>query len=86
MARGFTKTFRVDYKETFSHVSKMNTVRVFLSIAMNYNWSMYQMDIKNVFLLRELQEEVYIQIPPGYSQAKKGMACKLHKAIYSLKQ
>ncbi|KAM2986068.1 hypothetical protein FF2_006394 [Malus domestica] len=31
VAKGFTQTFGVDYQETFAHVAKMNTIRVFLS-------------------------------------------------------
>ncbi|KAM1091510.1 hypothetical protein ACFX13_019281 [Malus domestica] len=64
----------------------MNIVRVLLSIAINYGWSLYQMDVKNVFLHGKLQEEVYMQIPQGYSLVKDGMVCKLHNVIYGLKQ
>ncbi|KAM1792893.1 hypothetical protein ACFX12_036703 [Malus domestica] len=64
----------------------MNTVRVLLSVAVNSGWSLYQMDVKNAFLHGELQEEVYMQPPPGYIQAQNGMVCKLHKAIDGLKQ
>ncbi|XP_070660467.1 uncharacterized mitochondrial protein AtMg00810-like [Malus domestica] len=64
----------------------MNTIRVLLSVTVNCGWLLYQMDVKNVFLHGELQEEVYMQIPPSYSPAKDGMVCKLYKAIYGLKQ
>ena len=45
------------------------------------------MDVKNAFLHGDLEEEIYMDIPPSYnatSEAK--IACRLQRALYRLKQ
>ncbi|CAN6725637.1 unnamed protein product [Malus baccata var. baccata] len=51
VARGFTQTYGVDYKETFAPVAKMNTVKVLLSATINNAWPLFQMDVKNAFFM-----------------------------------
>ncbi|KAL0344087.1 UNVERIFIED_CONTAM: Retrovirus-related Pol polyprotein from transposon RE2 [Sesamum angustifolium] len=60
VAKGFTQTYGVDYFETFSPVARLNSIRVLFSLAVNLNWTMYQMDIKNAFLYGDLNETVYM--------------------------
>ncbi|KAL0393252.1 UNVERIFIED_CONTAM: Retrovirus-related Pol polyprotein from transposon RE1 [Sesamum radiatum] len=88
VAKGFTQTYGVDYFETFSPVARLNSIHVLVSLAVNLNWPMYQMDIKNAFLYGDLNETVYMEQPPGYvaQGEKQRMVCKLKKAIYGLKQ
>jgi len=45
------------------------------------------MDVKTVFLNGDLEENVYMDQPMGFSiEGKEHMMCKLKKSIYSLKQ
>ena len=87
VAKGYTQTYGIDYQETFSTVAKLKTVRVLLSLATNLDWPLHQLDVKNAFLHGNLEEEVYMDIPPGYTITLKAkIACRLQRAFYGLKQ
>ena len=86
VAKRYTQTYDVDYSDTFSHVAKMTSVRLFISLAATYHWDLHQLDIKNVFLHGDLQEEAYMKQPPGFvAQKGTGKVCALQKSLYSLK-
>jgi hypothetical protein len=87
VAKGYTQTYGIDYQETFSPVAKLNTIRVLMSLAANLDWPLHQFDVKNAFLHGDLEEEVYMDIPPGYTaNSKSEVVCKLQRALYGLKQ
>ena len=85
VAKGFTQTYGVDYFET-SPVARLNSIRVIISVVVNKDWPMFQLDVKNTFLYSDLQEEVYMEQSSGYVAQVENMVCRLKKAIYGLKQ
>lgn len=66
VAKGFHQHYGVDFEKTFSLVIKPLTVRIILSLAVQFNWPLRQLDVNNAFLHGYLREEVYMVQPLGY--------------------
>jgi hypothetical protein len=85
VARGFQHEQGRDYDETFAPIAHMTTIRTLLTVPSVREWSITQLDVKNVFFNGELREDVYMHPPPGYS-VPEGMVCHLRRSLYGLKQ
>ena len=63
VAKGYSQMHGVDFDETFFPVARFEIVRLFLVLAAQQQWPVYQLDVKSAFLNGELQEEVYVEQP-----------------------
>ena len=65
----------------------IKSIRIVLAIAAHYDYKVWQMDVKTVFLNRNLEEEVYIIQLEGYTSKEfPKKVCRLQRSIYGLKQ
>jgi hypothetical protein len=85
VARGFSQTQGVDYKETFAPVTRLETIRMMFALAVEKDWEIRQVDVKNAYLYGDLDEEIYMAVPEGMD-IPKGKCLRLLKALYGLKQ
>ncbi|KAH9799278.1 hypothetical protein KPL71_000300 [Citrus sinensis] len=87
VAKGYKQEFGVDYKEVFAPVARLETIRLIIALAAQNSWHVFQLDVKSAFLHGELQEEVFIEQPPGYVKlGSEHKVYKLKKALCGLKQ
>jgi len=87
VAKGYTQEEGIDYREIFAPVARLETIRTVVALAAIRRWTIYQLDIKSAFLHGAINEDVYIEQPPGYvSQGREHKVYKLKKALYGLKQ
>ena len=87
VCKGYSQVEGVDFDETFAPVARLETVRMFLAVAAQLNYKIFQMDVKSAFLNGELEEEVYMEQPDGFILGDdENKVCRLKKALYGLKQ
>lgn len=87
VAKGYNQQHGIDFDQTFYPVVKPTTIRLVLSMAVNRDWSIRQLDVKNAFLHGVLNEVVYMKQPPGFHDKNyPDHVCHIHKSIYVLRQ
>jgi len=67
-------------------MAKLTAQCIILAMVAMQNGELRQLDVNNTFLHRDLDEDVYMQLPPGFKQAHPRQVCKLQRSLYRLCQ
>nr|GEU49803.1 retrovirus-related Pol polyprotein from transposon TNT 1-94 [Tanacetum cinerariifolium] len=87
VARGYRQEECIYFEESFAHVVRIKSIRIFIAFDDHINMIVYQIDVKTAFLNGILHEEVYVSQPDGFVDPENpNHVYKLKKALYSLKQ
>nr|GEU35476.1 retrovirus-related Pol polyprotein from transposon TNT 1-94 [Tanacetum cinerariifolium] len=87
VVRGYRQEEGLYFKESFASVARMEAIKIFLAYVADKSFTVFQMDVKTVFLHGSLKEDVYVCQPEGFIDANHSShVYKLKKALYGLKQ
>ena len=87
VAKGYIQRQGIDFDEVFAPVARLESVRLLLAHAACQGWAVHHMDVKSAFLNGVLQEEVYVEQPPGFVlRGHENKVLHLVKALYGLRQ
>lgn len=63
VAKGYSQKEGVDYHDIFAPVVKHVSIRLLLSIVVNHDLELEQLDVKTAFLHGDIEEEIYMEQP-----------------------
>nr|GEU66961.1 hypothetical protein [Tanacetum cinerariifolium] len=83
VVRGYRQEEGIDIEESFALVAWIEAIRIFLAYAAHKGFTVYQMDVKTVFLHGSLKEYVYVCQPEGFIDADHpSHVYRLKKALF----
>ena len=80
VAKGYAQHY-VDYFDTFSPLSRFETIRMLLSIVAQMEWKVYQFDVKSALLNGFLDDDFYGEQPEGFVIQGNEKSAQIEKGI-----
>jgi len=84
VTQGFTQVKGIDFDQTFTPMAKFSLLRTIFALAAEHDLEIHQMDVKATYLNTDLDEEIYMEAPPGFNIPDSHIL-RLKKGVYSTK-
>eukprot|EP00253_Pinus_taeda_P028135 PITA_28135 len=75
VAKGFSQVLGTDFGDVFSPVAKVTSIRLLLSVVVDFDFEVEQMDVKKTFLHGDLEEEIFMKQLEGFVVKGKKKLC-----------
>jgi hypothetical protein len=87
VAKGYSQRKGVDFFDTWAPTARHTTARILLHFAAVHDYHVHVMDVDQAFLQGELEEELFMELPPVLpAGARDGKVWRLKRPLYGLKQ
>ena len=86
VARVFSQNEGIDYDYTFAPMDRHTSIKAIIFVASVIGWKLHRMDVKTAFLNGVMEEEVYIDQPPGFDTHDRESHVCMKKTLYWFKQ
>ncbi|EGD72776.1 hypothetical protein PTSG_12184 [Salpingoeca rosetta] len=92
VAKGFSQRPGIDFDQTYAPTPAAKTILTVLAVSLQRRHQLHQLDFKSAYLQADLKEELYMELPPHFTdigdgaQRYAGKVCRLLKPLYGLKQ
>ena len=85
VVKGYLQKYGVSYFDVFAPVSTVDGIRIIIAIATQRDWGIRQFDVSTAYLNAPIEEEIYVEPPPGFEEPDKKVWL-LKKSLYGAKQ
>ena len=80
----FLQSIKIDVSDTFSHIVKPMTIQVILTLTINFNWLLCQLDKNDVFF-QTFIDDLYMQQSFAFVDSQvPSRACKFNRTLWYL--
>ena len=58
VTKGYSQVEGIDYTDTYTPITRMESMRTLLHVSASLDWEIHQLDVKTAFLHGDLEEEI----------------------------